>query len=284
VRGAAAGRRFTTKPTRSRSGSPAGRDAKGAGLNYPENNKCGALPPRTGAAAIDWNRGRSGPVLRRDWEVYPMKRYTYLAAAAALLSIVACSEKPGGAAGQKDKPVNVAQDSAAAVTGVATDAAGAVSSDVFVRDAAMGDMYEIEAAKMALARSKSPDVKNLAQMILKDHTASTDMLKMLISSGQVKATLPTALDERRKGLLDDLRGSGGTDFDGRYLKQQTAAHHEAVVLFDGYKTAGSDPALKTFAAEVSPKIHMHLDMANKLDAQAVGHIGSATAPPAAPAS
>lgn len=210
-----------------------------------------------------------------------MKRY--LASAAVIVALAACSEKPGGAADQQDKPVNVAQDSAAAVTGLGTGVVGAVSADAFVRDAAMGDMYEIEAAKMALARSKSKEVKALAQVILTDHTASTEKLKMLVASGQVKQTLPTALDERRQGMLDNLKGSGGTDFDGRYLKQQTAGHHEAVVLMDGYKTTGSDPVLKAFATEVSPKIHMHLDMADKLDVAAVSHTGTATAPPAAPA-
>lgn len=207
-------------------------------------------------------------------------------AAATLIvaaGLAACGEKPGGAADQQNKPVNVVQDTAGAVTGLGTAAVGAVSADAFVRDAAMGDMYEIESAKMALARSKSQPIKDMAQMILTDHTAASEKLKMLVSSGQVKQTPPTELDERRKGLLDNLRGSGGTDFDGRYLKQQTAAHHEAVALMDGYKTAGSDPVLKAFAEEVSPKIHMHLDMANKLDVAAVQHTGEAMAPPAAPA-
>jgi putative membrane protein len=206
-----------------------------------------------------------------------------IVASAALLALAACSEKPGGAADQQDKPVNVAQDSAAAVTGLGAGAVGAVSDAAFVRDAAMGDMYEIEAAKMALDRSKAKPVRDLARMILTDHTASTEKLKALIASGQVKETLPAGLDERRQGLLDNLRGSGGTDFDGRYLKQQTAGHHEAVVLIDGYKTAGQNAALKAFAEEVSPKIHMHLDMADKLDADAVQHTGTATAPPAEPA-
>lgn len=200
--------------------------------------------------------------------------------AASVLALAACSEKSGGAADQKDKPVNVAQDTAGAATGLATAAAGAVSSEVFVHDAAIGDMYEIAAAKMALARSKSAEVKALAQEILDDHTASSDKLKMLVATGQVKQTLPTEMDERRKGLLDNLRGSGGGDFDGRYIKQQTAAHHEALVMFDGYKAAGGDPALKDFATEVAPKIAMHLDMANKLDVAAVEHTGHDTAPPA----
>ena len=212
-----------------------------------------------------------------------MRRFILIGgAAAAALTLAAC-EKPGGAPDQSAKAVNVPQDVAGAATGVATAAAGSVSTDAFVRDAAIGDMYEIAAAKIALERSKSSEVKNLAQMILTDHTASSEKLKMLVSGGQVKATLPTELDERRKGMLDNLRAPGGPDFDGRYILQQTMAHHEGFLLMNGYKTAGSDPALKAFAAEVEPKIQMHMDMAQKMAGEAVKHTGEATAPPAKPA-
>ena len=203
--------------------------------------------------------------------------------AMSLIALAACGESPGGAADQQNRPVNVAQDAAGAATGLATAAVGAVSSEAFVRDAAISDMYEIEAAKMALERSKSTEVKSLAQMILTDHTASSEKMKQLVSSGQVKEPLPTELDERRKGLLDNLRGSGGTDFDGRYIKQQAAAHHEAYLLMTGYSAAGQDPTLKAFAEEVAPKIKMHMDMAQKLGGEAVAHTGETTAPPASPA-
>lgn len=205
----------------------------------------------------------------------------FAAVAVAALALAGC-EKPGGSADQTNKPVNVAQDSAGAATGLGTAAVASVASGAFVRDAAIGDMYEIESAKMALQRSKSSEVKTMAKMILTDHTASSEKLKQLVSSGQVKEELPAQMDERRQGMIDNLRGSGGTDFDGRYIKQQIAAHHEAWTMMNGYKTVGGDPVLKAFAAEVEPKIQMHLDMAQKLGGEAVGHTGDETAPPASP--
>jgi putative membrane protein len=211
-----------------------------------------------------------------------MRTTIFIGVAAAALALTAC-EKPGGQADQTNKPVNVAQDSAGAATGLASAAVGSLSAGAFVNGAAIGDMYEIEAAKIALKRSQSAEVKNLAQMILTDHTAASEKLKSLVSSGQVKETLPTEMDERRKGMIDNLNGSGGTDFDGRYIKQQIAAHHEAWTMMNGYKTAGQDEALKAFAAEVEPKIQMHLDMAQKMGGEAAGHTGTDTAPPAKPA-
>ena len=232
-------------------------------------------------ARVSWRRYRE---FVRDLELHRSAIAGRLAELDPNLALtLAGCEKPGGQAGQTNKPVNVAQDSAGAATGLATAAAGAVSSSAFVRDAAMGDMYEIEAAKIALARSKSAEVKSMARMILDDHTAASDKMKALVAAGTVKETLPTELDERRKGMLDNLRGSGGTDFDGRYIKQQVAGHHEAFALMTGYKAVGQDAALKAFAAEVEPKIKMHLDMAQKLAGEAVGHTGKDTAAPASPA-
>jgi putative membrane protein len=189
------------------------------------------------------------------------------AAVASLSVLAACGQKTetGAAADQQNQPVNVAQDVAGAATGVGTAAVGAISTDVFLRDAAMGDMYEIQAANMAVMRAKNPEVKSFAQMMIKDHTNSSNKLKMLVSGGQVKGTLPTELDERRKGMLDNLRGAPDADFDARYIGQQRMAHHEMLLLMNGYKTTGTEAPLKAFAAEVAPIVQMHTDMAAALD-------------------
>jgi putative membrane protein len=188
-------------------------------------------------------------------------------AVASLSLLAACGQRQetGAAADQQNQPVNVAQDVAGAATGVGTAAVGAVSTDAFIRDAAMGDMYEIDAAKMALTRAKNPDVKKFAQMMVDDHTKSSNELKMLVSSGQVQGALPTALDERRMGMLDNLRGAPDADFDARYIGQQRMAHHEMLLLMNGYKTAGSNDARKAFADKDAAVVQMHTDMAAKLD-------------------
>lgn len=196
-----------------------------------------------------------------------MRQKIFFAACCAVAFTAACGprQEAGAAADQQNQGVNVAQDVAGAATGVGTAAVGAVSSGAFVRDAAMGDMYEIEAAKMAAMRAKNSEVKRFAAMMIADHTKSSDELKMLVSSGQVKETLPTELDERRKGMLDNLRGAPDADFDARYIGQQRMAHHEMLLMMNGYKTAGQDPALKAFAEKVSAVVQTHTDEAARLD-------------------
>src|SRR3954468_9507020 len=121
----------------------------------------------------------------------------------ALVSLLAaCNRTPGEqrAEGQKNEPANIAQDVAGAATGVATGATGALNTDAFVKDAAIAGLYEVEASQLALRRSMNPDVKAAAQMIIDDHTAANRALKGLVDSGAAPGPLPTALDERRKGM------------------------------------------------------------------------------------
>lgn len=197
------------------------------------------------------------------------RAYRTTAFAAALLAATALSAcgKPGDErkGDQANEPVNVAQDAAGGATGLATGATGAVNADAFVRDAAIGGMYEIESSKMALQRSKNAEVKKAAQMIISDHEAANAKLKTLVDGGKAPGPLPTALDERRKGMLDNLRGASDADFDDRYLDQQTMAHHEAMTAFNGYAQMGDNADLKAFAAETAPKLKTHADTVTGLD-------------------
>jgi len=196
-----------------------------------------------------------------------MKRSLMGLGLGAMVILAACGPKPGEqrADGQKNEPVNIAQDVAGAATGVATGATGAVSTEAFVKDAAIGGLYEIESSKLALKRSMSPDVKKAAQMIIDDHSAAGAKLTALVAAGKAPGPLPTALDERRKGMLDNLTGAAAKDFDDRYLDQQTMAHHEALLAFNGYAKAGDNADLKAFAAETAPKLEHHAQMVTKLD-------------------
>ena len=66
-------------------------------------------------------------------------------------------------------------------------------------------------------------------------------------------------------MIDNLNGASAKDFDDRYLDQQTMAHHEALLAFNGYAKAGDNVDLKAFAAETAPKLEHHAEMVTKLD-------------------
>ena len=187
-----------------------------------------------------------------------MTRLLFAASAAALL-VAACNDQ-----GDSDA-VNAAQDAASVPVGQASAAMNAQSTEGYVTAAAMGDMYEIEAAKVALERSTNAEVKALATMIRDDHMAASEKMNGLVPQAAPGATLPTALDERHQGMVDNLKGASADMFDGVYLDQQIAAHNEAVALHRGFQDNTDAPTLAAHAREVLPKIEAHLARAQELD-------------------
>lgn len=184
-----------------------------------------------------------------------------LASAACLVLLAACNER--GASPAVDK----AQDMAAAPVGQASAATlGANTVSAYVPNAAMGDMYEIMASDIALERSQNAEVKRLATMIKTDHTDASNKFKALLGGMNPPTTPPAGLDERRQGLIDNLRSAGAADFDRVFLDQQIAAHNEALTLHRGFSDNTDAPPLAAHARSVVPKIEGHLRMAEQLKA------------------
>ena len=207
-----------------------------------------------------------------------MKSALLVTVAAAALTLAACN-KPKTEAAANDagntlsqmnpgqtEPVNKAQDAMGAAVG-ATSAATVGSHDTgaFVDNAGQGGMYEIEAAKIAQEKSKNPEVKAFAKMMVADHTAlGNEMKPLMVAAGK---TPPAELDQRRKGFLDNLRAAGPADFDKDYMNQQVAAHEETLTLMQGYADNGDDAGLKAAAAKAVPKVQAHLDKAKAVQAK-----------------
>jgi putative membrane protein len=139
-----------------------------------------------------------------------------------------------------------------------------MSTDAFVTNAAISDMYEIEAGKIAQQKGKAQGVKDFGKMMVADHTALSSAMKPLIAAAG--KTAPPGLDERRKGMIDNLNAAAPADFDKVYLDQQDAAHNEALTLMQGYAQRGDDAGLRDAASKAVPKIQAHLDHVQQLKA------------------
>ena len=98
-----------------------------------------------------------------------------LAGAACLALLAACNSE------QSPEAVDKAQDMAAGPVGQTSAATmGSNMVSAYVPNAAMGDMYEIQAADIALERSQNAQVKELATMIKTDHTAASNAMKAML--------------------------------------------------------------------------------------------------------
>jgi putative membrane protein len=153
--------------------------------------------------------------------------------------------------------------SAAEKTGVNSMLGIAPKTEDFIKEAAISDMLEIEAAKIAQQKG-NPQEKTFADEMITDHTKTSTELKGLVS-GEMKAALPTSLDDSSQKKLDKLRDTKPGDFAGEYDPMQVSAHKDAVSLFERYAKSGDDPKLKDWAAKTLPTLQHHLEMAQDMN-------------------
>lgn len=132
----------------------------------------------------------------------------------------------------------------------------------FMMQAASSDMMEIATGNMALQKSQNADVRKFAQMMVDDHTKTSEQLKSIAATKNV--TLPAEMDSKHKAMADKLSGLSGDKFDMEYMKMQVKAHEAAVKLFQTESNKGTDADVKGFAAANLPALQMHLNMARTM--------------------
>ena len=135
----------------------------------------------------------------------------------------------------------------------------------YVEKAAMGDLFEVESSKVALSRSQSQEIKGFAQHMVDEHTKTSDELKARLIRAGLIVELPTMLDDEHKKKIDDLRGSNAQQFDTRYIALQKEGHEQALMLHRDYAMNGTAADLKALAADIVPKVNMHIQMLNDLE-------------------
>jgi putative membrane protein len=157
----------------------------------------------------------------------------------------------------------VTAQSAGEKTGVNSTLGISPTTADFVKEVAISDMFEIEASKLAQDKGNAPE-KTFASQMVSDHTKTSTELKGLVSSGKVKAELPTALDSGHQSKFDKLKGEGGKDFSSDFDSMQVSAHKDAVSLFERYAKGGDNADLKNWAGKTLPALKHHLEMAQNL--------------------
>jgi putative membrane protein len=96
----------------------------------------------------------------------------------------------------------------------------------FVEESLSADMAEVELGRLAQQRATYPEVKQFAEMMVRDHSQSSDALRPTAQqhSIQVRAGLP----EEHRRLMERLSSLSGAEFDREYMDAMIDAHEEIV--------------------------------------------------------
>jgi putative membrane protein len=128
---------------------------------------------------------------------------------------------------------------------------------------------EIEAGRMAAQSASSPQVKEFAERMVKDHTANDQKLTELAQ----KQGIPLELKHRMSGMakgeesMGDLHGKSGADFDKAYISDMVKDHEKdekAVRKLSEDAQKDNQAELASFLTETHQAIGDHLSMARQL--------------------
>ena len=153
----------------------------------------------------------------------------------------------------------------------AVDPSSPLAAPTYMSMAASGDQFEIQSSQLALQRSSNPAVRQLAQMLITDHTNMSAQMAAAAQSAGLPAPPPALLPEHAS-MLQQLQATDAAGFDMAYRDIQLSAHQQALTLHQNYASGGDNAALRTVAASAVPIIQGHL---NSLQSMAI-------APPAPP--
>ena len=160
----------------------------------------------------------------------------------------------------------------------------------FVRTASMTSHAEVELGKLASERAQSQDVKQFAQMMIRDHTRSGSELAQAVKPHDV--TPSKEIDQKHQQLMTRLRALQGAEFDREYMKAMVDGHREVKSMLEkrggdsrtaanrnntpapGSRTAGTsgsansalDMTVNQWASKSLPTVEQHLQRAEQIHA------------------
>ncbi len=135
----------------------------------------------------------------------------------------------------------------------------------FLVDVAENDMMEVELGKLAQTKATNPEVKKFAEMMVAEHSKSSNEMKPLAE--RLKVTLPASLTEMGMEKQKTLNEKTGKDFDQKYMDIMVEAHDDAVEDFEKYAEKASDAEVRSWAAGKLPGLKSHLEKAKQLKDQ-----------------
>jgi len=120
----------------------------------------------------------------------------------------------------------------------------------FFRQALAGGEQEIRMSQLALSHSQSPQVRRLAQMMIRDHNQMNAQVIAVSRIGRVPGG--------NAGAMEELATLPGPQFDRRYLADMLNDHRNAIAMFEDASRNARTAAARRLATDALPMLRGHL--------------------------
>ncbi|MGN2243888.1 DUF4142 domain-containing protein [Frateuria sp. GZRR33] len=136
----------------------------------------------------------------------------------------------------------------------------------FMKKAASDGKAEVQICQMALRQSDDPQLKQVAQRLLDDHTQANQQLQQIAQRENV--SLPEQLMPEDQQKLQKLQGKSGKAFDKEWTQMNLTDHRKDIKLFSMAGEKLDDQPTRQFAQSTLPKLKTHLQLVEQLTQQA----------------
>lgn len=186
--------------------------------------------------------------------------------------------QPPATTTQPSRPVLITQPAAALLpitqTAIQTSNTNSNSDQTFLQDAIKGNRAEVTLGKMVTAKTKDPNVKQFAEMMVKDHTVALSQLQQLAQ--QKNVNVPEGLPDDAQQLQSKLQSDTGRQFDQDYMDGMVQDHQKDVQDFKDASQNAKDPDVKKIATKLTPTLEHHLQKAQQIDQKLGGSASSSS--------
>jgi len=130
------------------------------------------------------------------------------------------------------------------------------ADQAFVAMVSQGGLFEVKAGQLAAERGHTQDIQDQGWTEAHDHQLVGDKLKSIAAAAGIQVA--DSLNAQFQKELADLQALSGKDFDAAYLRDMDDIHKKDGAAFATEAKAGSNPALRAFAAETHRIVLRHL--------------------------
>lgn len=131
----------------------------------------------------------------------------------------------------------------------------------FIIMAARTDMIEAHEGQIAEQQAGRADVKDMARMLVEDHTGDYERLSVLATKTGV--SIPKGINAAKDRSIEQLAHAKGADFDRLFTRDEIADHKQALAAFKRESARGKDADVKAYATSVIPVLEKHLQQAEQ---------------------
>ena len=131
------------------------------------------------------------------------------------------------------------------------------SDRAFLREAAIGGLFEVQLGQAVAQKATRDDVRKFAVHMVSDHSKGNKALADL-AKRKGYTELPTKLDEEHAKQMDEILKLGGAELDAKYVSTMVQDHEDDVDAFSHAKDAADDADVRDFAGKALPMLQEHL--------------------------